>query len=112
MRAAAGGAFFDGGASGRAAGVGAGAGLCAASVLLRCLAAGALLTRPAPWLPLPSAAGLPAFSLLVHACTTLTRQCCACLTALDPQRGAELHAHYLQTRQPGRLLHGGDVILS
>lgn len=81
----------------------------------RFTAAPALLTCRTslpPVAALPSAAGLPAFMLVVHACTTLTRQCCACLTALDPQRGAQLHAHYMETRKPGRLLSSGGVVLS
>ena len=45
-----------------------------------------------------SAAGLPAFMLVVHACVNLTRQCGACLTALDQDRGRQLHGYYIAAR--------------
>ena len=63
-------------------------------------------SQPAsPWVPPPtahvplspppcSAAGLPAFMLMAHACVNLTRQCGACFTALDAQRGAALHDYW------------------
>ena len=47
--------------------------------------------------------------MVVHACTMLSRQCCTCLTALDPKRGAQLHEHYLQTRQREQLLSAGGA---
>lgn len=41
--------------------------------------------------------------LVVHALISTTRQCGACLTALDAERGARLHAYYQAARKSGRL---------
>jgi hypothetical protein len=49
--------------------------------------------------------GLAAFMLVVHACVNLTRQCGACFTALDPERGGLLHEYWQARRKPGMLLH-------
>lgn len=45
--------------------------------------------------------------LVVHACVNLTRQCGACLTALDRERGAQLHEYYRShsRRATGKLEH-------
>ena len=42
--------------------------------------------------------------LVVHACVNLTRQCGACFTALDPERGGLLHQYWQATRNPDTLL--------
>lgn len=41
--------------------------------------------------------------LVVHSCINLTRQCGACFTALDPERGAQLHAYFRAIRE-GRIM--------
>ncbi|KAI3437663.1 hypothetical protein D9Q98_000113 [Chlorella vulgaris] len=49
-----------------------------------------------------NADGLPSFVLLVRALVNLTRQCGACFTALDEQRGATLHAYFNAARLAAR----------
>ena len=46
-----------------------------------------------------AAVGLASFLLIVHACATITRQCGACLTALDPVRGVVLHEYHTAARR-------------
>lgn len=43
-------------------------------------------------------AGLHSFLLLTHAVVNLTRQCGACFTALDPERGSALHQYFQAAR--------------
>lgn len=49
------------------------------------------------------AAGLPTFMLVVNALVSTMRQCGACLTSLDAERGERLHAYYKAVRKSGRL---------
>ena len=49
-----------------------------------------------------AAEGLPSFLLVVHAVVNMTRQCCACFTALDPERGAALRVYYHASRSESR----------
>jgi hypothetical protein len=59
-----------------------------------------MLAFPAPC----CAEGLPAFIFIVHALINLTRQAGACLTALDPQRGARLHGYFQAARLQSRMM--------